>query len=268
MKPTIYHYTNTLNYLADFYRELRESSDISLKNWSEGMGFESPVLLVDFLKKKRPIKLKHADILSKGLGLNERETLYFKTLIQYEKSTEESKEYYNNILSALRPIDTFVDQDSGIFSHWLNVVIFTMAQIHNSPMTLQEIQQGLKLQVSTKTIKDSLNILLTHGLLILTEENKYTLGKNYSLQTPNDVLIKSTHTYYEQILSKAQEAIQFDVNEREFQCFAMGMKKEDLSKAKEIIRKARKDIGELSTDQANQVYQFNFNSFPMTEIRL
>ena len=73
--------------------------------------------------------------------------------------------------------------------------------------------------------------------------------------------------YYAQILSKTQSAIKLNIDEREFQCFAIGMKKENLVKIKEIMRKARKDVAAFSDDHGDHVYQFNFNGFPMAELQ-
>jgi uncharacterized protein (TIGR02147 family) len=91
MKLNIYVYDSALAYLIDFYKQLKSTTDSSLKEWVEKMGFESPSLMMDLLKKKRPLKLKFADNLARGMGLDKIESTYFKTLIQIEKSNPEEK---------------------------------------------------------------------------------------------------------------------------------------------------------------------------------
>jgi uncharacterized protein (TIGR02147 family) len=221
---------------------------------------------MDLLKKKRPMKLKYADQLALGLGLSESEKVYFKTLIQMEKAADEEKTYLEEVLKSLRPQDEVVDKNGGVFSHWLNVVIFTLSQLHHFSMSLQEIKASLKQDVSLKTIEDSLNLLVEQKLLELTPEGNYRRCQMDFISTQNDVSMKTSHAYYSQIISKAQSAVKMGVEEREFQCFAIGMKKENLVKIKEVMRKARKDIASFSDEQGDHVYQFNLNGFPMAEI--
>ena len=267
MKLNIYHYTSALTYLTDSYKNLKLTTESSLRDWSKSMGFTSPNLVFDLLKKKRPLKLKYADNLAIALNLNSNEKVYFKSMILMEKAVaEEEIAFYKELLTSLRPQDTFVDSQGGIFSHWLNVVIFTLAQMSKRPMTVKEIQSYLKQEVALKTIEDSLKILVDNHLMEMMEDRSYKLVHLDSITTQNDIPTKAVHNYYYQVIQKAQSAIKMDVAEREFQCFAIGIKKESLLKIKEIIRGARKEIANFSDEQGDLVYQFNFNGFPMAEI--
>jgi uncharacterized protein (TIGR02147 family) len=266
MKPNIYAYSKALDFFKDSYRALKLTSETSLREWCKGIDIENPNVILDLLKNKRPLKLKYADLFSKGFQLNKHETFYFKTLIQYEKAPEDSKEYYKELLNMLKPQDAFIDIEGGIFSHWLNIVILELANIYGSNMKIENVQKALKQDIPLSTIKDSLKLLVNQGHLVESSDGAYKLSHTNALTTPNDVRIKSSHAYYSQVLHKAQHAIMLDITEREFQCFAMGMKKEDLIKAKEIIRRARNEIGMLSDNGGDHVYQFNFNGFPLAEV--
>ena len=134
-------------------------------------------------------------------------------------------------------------------------------------MGISEIQGALKQNVSLRTIEDSLKILVENKLLKMTDDGKYENCSYDFITTKDDVSITSTHAYYNQILSKTQSAINLGIDEREFQCFAIGMKKENLVKIKDIMRKARKDVAAFSDEHGDHVYQFNFNGFPMAEIQ-
>jgi uncharacterized protein (TIGR02147 family) len=134
-------------------------------------------------------------------------------------------------------------------------------------LSAAEIQNSLKEPVALTSIQNSLKLLVNHQLLELVAPGKYRRCSDEFITTTNDVAMSSTHPYYSQIISKAQSAIEMSVDEREFQFFSIGMKKENLSKAKEVMRKARAEIALFSDKQGDHVYQFNFNGFPLAEIR-
>lgn len=267
MKLDIYQYNCALTYFTDSYKALKTNADFSLREWSEGFGFESPSLILDILKKKRPLKLKYSSLLAQGLGLDSNEMTYFKTLIFMEKAANpEEKAYFEETLNALRPEGTSINKEGGIYSSWLNVVIFTLTQMNGASMDIHEIKTSLKQDIPLSTIEDSLTILLNHKLIEKVGE-KYKCCMRDFISTPNDVSIKSTHAYYSQVISQAQSAVKMGVDEREFQCFTIGMKKENLAKVKDVIRNARKEIATFSDDHGDHVYQFNLNGFPMAEVR-
>lgn len=265
MKLNVYSYHSATDFLIDSYKLLKESSDLSLRDWATQMGFESPLILTEVLKRKRPLKLKYLDFVAKGLNLIDKEKIFLKTIHLFEKASGDEKEYFLSLMASMRPADSEIEMDGGLFSHWLNVIIYKLGEIKGEGMTFAEIRSAIKEDVPVSLITKSLELLMENGL-IAVQGSHYKLTQKEYLSTPNDVLIKTSHNYYQQIITKASDSISRDVNEREFQCFAVGMKKEDLTKAKAIVRQARVDIANLHKEDANSVYQFNLNGFLMAEI--
>lgn len=266
MKLDIYLYGSALNYFTDSYKALKLNSETSLREWTIEMGLNSPVLVIDILKKKRPLKLKYADFIAKGFKLNSQERTYFKTLIQLEKASEEEKVFLKEVLNSLRPKDMTVSNEGGLFSHWLNVVIHLMGKMKKAPLSLTEIKGAIKQDVSLKTIEDSLNVLIASKFVEKTNDGMFVSIMDDHVSTPNDIPQSIFHNYYAQVIANAESAIKMNIHDREFQCFAIGMKKENLTKAKEIMRQARLDVASLSDDSGDHIYQFNFNGFPMAEV--
>lgn len=266
MKLDIYQYGSALQFFTDSYKALKLNSETSLREWTADMGLNSPVLILDILKKKRPLKLKYAEFIAKGFHLNSQEKTYFKTLIQLEKASDEEKIYLGEVLSSLRPKDINVTQEGGIFSHWLNVIIHLMGKMKKAPLSLQEIKTAVKQDVSMKTIEESLNVLIASKLIEKTNDGMFVSIMDQHISTPNDVPQAAIHNYYSQVIAKAEAAIKMDIHDREFQCFAIGMKKENLGKVKDVMRKARLEIASFSDDSGDHIYQFNLNGFPMAEI--
>lgn len=266
MKLDVYQYGSALNYFIDSYKALKLNSETSLREWTAEMGLNSPVLVIDILKKKRPLKLKYADFIAKGFKLNSQEKTYFKTLIQLEKAADDEKVYLEEVLNSLRPKDLIVSHEGGLFSHWVNVVIHLMGKMKKAPLSLTEIKGAIKQDVSMKTIEDSLNVLIASKLVEKTNDGMFVSVMHEHVSTPNDIAQTTFHNYYAQVIANAESAIKMNIHDREFQCFAIGMKKENLMKAKEIIRQARQDVASLSDDSGDHIYQFNFNGFPMAEV--
>lgn len=266
MKFDIYGYTSSLQFMIDFYKGRDFSSDVSLRLLSKEMGFESPILLLDLLKKKRPLKLKFADNLAVGMKLEGNEKIYFKTLILWEKAEREEKTYYQDVLESLRPQGRHKSEAKGIYSHWLHMVVFSLGQIQGFKLTPKNIQSSLLQPLPLEQIEESLKVLHSNGYIEHSLDGSYSLATQSSITTKNDVIIESVHNYYRQIITESEKAVALDIQEREFQCFAIGMQKKDLAKVKEVIRTARRDISSFQTTDADHVYQFNLGGFPMAEI--
>lgn len=265
MKLDIYGYSSALTYLQDFYKHLKLTSPASIRSWAMSMGLSSPALLLDILKKKRPIKMKYVKHLAKGMQLKEKEAAYFGTLVLLEYSSGEDKDHYESVLRSLRPRQEPLDPTADVFSHWLNLAVYLLGQIEGYVLTPEAIQRSLNLAVSKEDIIKALNCLEGHQLVKLDESGHYKSCGSEFLTTPNDVSRESSRRYYAQVQTNAQNAIELPLDDREFQCFAIAMKEESIPKIKEIIRKAREDVASFSDFQGSHIYQFNFNAFPIAK---
>ncbi len=261
----IYRYDSAINFLQDYYNSRKESEDLTLRDWAAEMNLESPVLLVDILKKKRPLKLKYISFLKMGLKLDENQALYFQTLIQMSKSSEDEKEYFMNLLNSMKPYAP-VNPEGDVFSHWINGAILALGKAKNFSLNARNIQNSLGPHVNLTDINNSLTLLFEKGLLKKEANGSFTRMNPEFVSTNNDTSIDSTKQYYRQVIKKAQDAVESPVNEREFQCFSICTNQNNVQKMKDILRDSRRELAALYDENGDSLFQFNLMGFSMGKI--
>ena len=269
----IFNYTNPRQFLLDALQEKQKSqSDFSVRKWAKEMGLTSHSILVMILQGKRPLRMKHAAFLSKGLNLSTQEKLFLQALIQFDtaKSIEE-KELCRLWLSELNPggqyktceIDQFM-----VISHWVHMTILSMTNLKNFDGSAEQIHKLLKGKASIHEVRSALNRL--YELKLIRRNSNGKVEATYERVTSkDDVVNKGVREYHRQVIDLAKNAIEEQsVEEREFQSFSLGIPHERLVLAKTMIRKFRTQfVKAMSADtgSADDVYQFNLQFFRLTE---
>jgi uncharacterized protein (TIGR02147 family) len=262
----IYQYSSALSFLQDFYKNEKDKNQLTLRDWAESMGLESPAPLIDILKNKRPLKLKHLSFLNKGLKLNADENLFFETLLLSDRAEQEEKDYFHKLLTKMRPVTNGISDNDEVFSHWLNVAILGLSKIKNFSLDVKSIQEALTNHVDEKIIEASLSLLIAKKYFFITPQGEIKRASPDFIRNTDDVSVESTLKYYSQVINRSQDAIALPVKDREFQCFSFSMKKENLTRAKEILRSSRTELASLWDEEGDHVYQFNLTAFPVAQV--
>lgn len=233
------------------------------------MGMKSHVLLVLILQGKRKLTLKQVPVFAKGLGLSTPERLYFQALIQFENAdTEEEKDLCRLWLDEVNPggeyrvreIDEYI-----VIAHWVHMAILAMTELKQFKGSVAEIKVRLGDRVSTVEIRQALDRLFSLGLL--KEENGQWICTAARVTTKDDVANKGAREYHKQICKLAAESIESqNVDEREFQSFALSIPEDKIPLAKELIRKFRTQFCRAMGDEpGDHVYQTQIQFFRLTE---
>lgn len=233
------------------------------------MGLKSHTLVNLFLQGKRDIKLRHVDILSKGLKLSSQEALYLKALIQFQNSkTLEEKDLNALWISSLNPGTNFSSKEIDeyrIISDWSYSAILSILDIPDCNGTVGDLYERLQGKVPRSEIEAKILRLKSLGLV---KVEKGVLRPTYKKTfTRDDVSNAGVKEYHKQTLSLAQEAIdEVPLDLREFQSYAVSLDSKNIKKLKQLIRQF---IGQIDTESqkgiADQVYQLNIQFFQLTQ---
>jgi len=268
----VFDYTSARQFMLDSLAEKqRRNPGYSLRQWCNKMGLQSHTLLTLLLQGKRPLRIKHAQFLSKGLDLNSQENLYFQALIQLENAeTLEEKNLCRLWLSDLHPGGNFTTRELDEFSaisDWVHMTILSMSRLKGFTGAEEEIRKKLGKKISIHEVRMAVNRLLDLGLL---EKKDGTLVPTYHrVVTKDDVANSGAREYHRQVIDLAKNAIEEqDVSERELQSFAIAVPNEKIDLAKQMIRKFRTQFAEAigaSIGTGDEVYQMNMQFFRLTE---
>lgn len=266
----IFSFNDPVDYLESVYANLKQSNPtLSVRKWSEKMALESQEIMFEILKRKKKIPLGLIPALNKFLELNHAEAKYFETLVLLSRATSNSEiKLFSTLLAEQKAAageGVAIVNDDNIFSHWIHMVILSMSKLAGFNCNPETIAEIVKEEVSLELVEEAVERLLRLGLIKYNAQG--SLEKIYThTTTKNDVSKQEVHKYYEQINELSRKAIPLPVEEREFQCFSMAIKSEDIPEFKEAIRQFRYKVSSITPEGAgDQVYQFNIQFFPLTE---
>lgn len=269
---SVYNYEDPLKYIQDYISYKREDSDdFSLKKWSQQIGFSNHVALVETLKGKKKLTSLLVDTMIDKIGLDKSEYPFFLTLVAKNRcSTDLEENLYDLFITELSPknqeefsVKRFANSD--LFIHWIFTTILALAELKDFDMTSSNIRKSLREDLPTEIIQAALDNLIENGLIEITQENKAII-KQTQITSFNDIKDSSVKNYFSQMCELSKRAIDFPLDEREFQSFSLSITKDKISLAKDLIRKCRNNLTALNSSEGEEVYQMNMFFFPLTKV--
>lgn len=270
----IYSYESARQFLLDTLAHAQSSDPgHSVRKWARDMGLPSHTLLVMLLQGKRPLRVKHASFLAKGLKLSFQEKLYLQALIQFESAeTAEEKQLCSLWLADLNPGRDFKTRELEeweTISHWIHGAILAMSTLADCPQTPKGIASRLKGAVTAAEVSAALERLARLELIerdAVTGRLRPTCNR---LTSRNDFASEGVRRYHKGVMELAARALeQVPLEQREFQAFSFAVRADRVALAKEMIRKFRSQLVQAvgaDDDEGDEVYQMNLQFFQLTE---
>ena len=273
MSLSIYEYESPALFLRDAWNKKRAfNKNFTLRAWASQLGISSHGSFYQMIKGLRPLPKKYIQPISQSLNLDAKEALYFETLIDYSRAKEmKHKSFYKERLQELSPSSklSFYEIETFHFlKNPLNGAIIEMTALANFQNDIKWIQERLTIRTSQNDIQNSIKLLLDLGLLETNSEGKLTRA-NAHIYTKQDIKNEALQEYHKNVLSLGSEAISTqEMDRREFNATAFGIKEESLPEIKKDIRKFINEMiskYETSAGKADQIYQLGTQFFGLTK---
>ncbi|MCO4753133.1 MAG: TIGR02147 family protein [Bacteriovoracaceae bacterium] len=272
MSLTIFSYNDPALYLRDAWNTKRVfNKNFTVRAWAKQLGFSSYGSFYQIIQGKRPLPKKYVRPISDSLKLAPKESLYLETLIDYTRAkTMESKSHYQERLQDLAPGEKLSFYEVEAFhclKNPLNGAIVELTNLKDFVCEAFWIKERLTIKASVKEIQKAMDMLFDLGLLKHDENGKVKQAHKL-LHTKQDVKNEALQEYHKNVLSLAADQIsKQEVEDREYNATAMGIKKSDLPKIKEEMRAFLNDMiskYESAPDEACEIYQLGTQFFALT----
>jgi len=200
-----------------------------------------------------------------------KEKTYFEDLIRLEKAKNDSrlKIVLMEELKKLNPNKNFELMDSKTFdsiSKWYFYALRQATRLPHFKDDAKWIKKQLNFNLTEAQIKEALKTLLAIGLLKINSHQKLKISKGV-LRTTDDVTSEAIQRFHEEVITLAQKSVRkFSVNERVLQATTLAFNKQQMPKAKELMRKFAEDMSALASDDGDSVYQMCAQFFPLMNI--
>ena len=271
---SIFDYSNLSAYLQDFVKSKGNNSKaFSFRSMSTRLSTISYSQLYQVIngKKKFPLELSH-EFSKKILKLNKLETRYFNALIEVDHNLSEGideiaiKELEAK-LNQLKPLELQHIEFDEMTAKPLTMILYVMISRNDIKNILQINPKVFYNVYSEKMIADCLNYL-NENKFIQIKKNGSVVQLSKNLMSKNDVPSAHVRNYHKEVSAYAAATIdQVSVLEREYQSYAINVDKNQIAKAKEMIRGFMHDFAKqfaANPEDANSTYNLNLQFFPLT----
>jgi len=264
----IYNYDDYQNFLADFYDEKKSTASyFSFRYMADRTGLDA-----GFLSKvcggKIHLTLKSIEPLAQFIGLNERETDFFRLLVKFGRAVEASeiKLYYEEIM-AFRGIDMarVSDQFYAFYQKWYHTAIRAVLAFYPFSGDYEALAQKLSPPISVEEAKSSIDLLCRIGFVV-EEGGRFTLAEKH-ITTGDKWRTGAIHLFQEECIDLAKQSLTIhDKSLRDISSVTISVNHADLEELRELAKNFRRQVMQLQTGNgpSDMVYQINVQIIPMS----
>jgi uncharacterized protein (TIGR02147 family) len=272
VKP-LFQYEDYREYLRDFYRERKQRSvSYSFRYFARKAGLQSPNYYKLVMDGDRNLTHRNVRKFIQGLGLADREALYFENLVYFTQAKDpEEKIFFEKNLELVRTQDAQVlltkDQHEAL-AHWYPFAIKELILVEGFQPRPKWIASRLDHLITPQQARDALDLLKRLNLIVEDEASGKISVTEQSLQTPDLARSDAVRSYHRQMLDMAQRAVaEQSADERCLSALTVAVRKRDLPEAFRRIHHFRNELNAffMKGKPYEAVYQLNLQLFRLDD---
>lgn len=271
----IYSYLDYRAFCRDYYR-LKKNSDskFSFRNFGRKAGIAGSYFkhVIDGARNLSPqMTIKFGQ----GMDLTQREIEYFENLVRFNQalSLEEKSLYFDRMrrkrARTLKPLG--LTNAVSLLRHWYVVAIKELVVNLNTD-DVKTIQRVLRKKIPENIIETTIDDL--KGLGWLQFQNERWISMANQVAFPDEVRSYVVRAFHRQMLEIASEAIEDEIEEREFGAAVFTFPASKLPELKERIKDMQRDLVSYVQDlgshsaegEPQYVYHFGVQCFSLQKI--
>lgn len=269
IKPNIFTYFNYRDYLSALFNYNKALSPVfSHRYIVSKAGFKSPNSLKNVINGERHLSIGGAERFAAAFKMEDKERAYFIILVQFNtaRSPKEKERYLAELLK--RRNSTLPaglrDEQLDIMSAWWHVAIREITALPDFKNSSLWISRILTPPIEHADAAASLRLLKKTGFIRKTEHGLKPAEK--TMQTDPEVSHVYAGKFHREMIRLGMEAIsRFSHEHREISGTTLRLSGTEIPKVKTLLQNFRRQLLDFaaSSQDADQVYQLNFQFFPL-----
>ncbi len=270
---SIYKYSEPHTFLKDAWTAKKDKNPaFSMRSWAKKLGFGNNSPLSLMMAGKRPIPKKYVPAFAEDLGLDARESQYLDALVDFGNAhNPKEREYYWQRLQTIspeRPVQVLELEHFKFLGDPIHTCILEMIDLKGFKNDAAWIRDHLKFPVTLERVEDALDRLVALGLVRETANDKLEKCQKH-LSSRSDVVDEGGQQYHINVSELAAAMVKTQaLDEREFNAYAMNIRKDKLPAAKKLMRefidKFIREV-EATPGEGQQTYQLNVQFFGLAD---
>ena len=270
MKP-LFEFIDYRKYLASFYEHKKRSTkSFSYRFFAEKAKIHSPSFLKKVIDGERNLTRRMIENFSLGLGLSERETVYFRNLVLFNqaKTSTEKQEYYSNLRAMFGSVNESVlnTDQHDYFAKWYTSVLRELVCLYDFQDDYRLIASMLIPQVLPSEVKAAIKLLLRIKMIRRKNDGTYT-QTNTAVIAENSVTSMAMRCFMQAMIEHSREAVEkVDWRIRHISGITIGITPAtyDVIATEIEAFKNRVKLIVNREKESTQVYQMNVSLFPVS----
>lgn len=271
MPESIFSFEDYRSFLKAYAESKKKSKpSFTYGSWAKNMGLASSSGLTMLLNGQRTPGPEMRAKICRYFKFNAKERSYFEKLVMLAKSRDNlvMQRMLIDDLKRQNPNASFKKLDFKTFdviSNWYYYAIREMIHLSDFQNSPKWIVNKLRFNVTVPQVKKAISDLVDEGLLALKDGRLKVTTK--AVGTPDDIDHEGLKVFHEQSLKIAVEAVRaVPANDRYLGSTTMTIKRENLSKAKALIRAFESEFTELFEEEGGDTtIQLNVQIIPLTK---
>jgi uncharacterized protein (TIGR02147 family) len=268
----IFKYIDYRKFLSDYYNEKKKTTHFfSYRYFSNKANIKSPVFLKQVIEGERNLTLQAIDKFIGALNLNKKEATFFRHLVQFNQSKTafEKQEHYSVMLSMIDYVNEHrLTADQYVyFEKWYNSAIRELICLYDFRDDGELLAKCVRPAIAARDARQSVQLLLRLNLVKKQKNGTYK-QTNAAITSGSDILSLARRSFNSTMLLLARDSNEsLPPEARNISGITMGISRPcyevllaELAAFKErVISIVNRD------EESSQVYQFNFQLFPLSE---
>ena len=272
VEPNVFDYLDYRAYLRSYYDAHKHTrAGFSFRTFSKRAGLKSPNFFKLVMDGDRNLGVDSVPKFADALGLTGAERDFFRDLVAFDQGSDniEKNRAFERIAASrrfrnARRIDGLL---LTYLSHWYHPAVRELAARQDFSADPKWIAKRLRPAVSPRQAAESLELLMSLGLLVKDPHTGRLSQGEPTLTTEHEVSALGAANFHRQMLQRASESIDDIPSElRDLAALTVCVSASTAVRVKERIHQFREALTELCDAQpvGTVVYQLNIQWFPLS----
>ncbi|HUI93010.1 MAG TPA: TIGR02147 family protein [Chitinivibrionales bacterium] len=267
---SIFEYIDYRRYLKDFYNEAKKTKKyFSYRFFALRAGVHAPILLKMVIDGKRNLSRKTIEKFIKGLGIKEKEAVFFRNLVLFNQASSalEKQEHYRVLRSMAEQVPQHLMEDDHFeyFDRWYYSALREGVCQHDYKDDWAKVARCVHPEITADEAKRAVEWLVGHGLVRKFRNGRYE-QTHKAITTRSEVKSMVVRNFNRTMLRLAERSLDnIPLHERHASGVTVGLTKEAYTMIEAEIEAFRDRVVKIvdSLDSSDRVYQINIQMFPL-----
>lgn len=267
---SVFEYIDYRQFLKDFYVDAKKTRKyFSYRFFALRAGVNAPILLKMVIDGKRNLSRKTIDKFIKGVGLKEKEAVFFRNLVHFNqaKSSLEKQEYYRVLKSMTDQVPQHLMEEDHFdyFDKWYYSALREGVCQFDYKDDWNMIAHSVYPEISREDARKAVEWLVSRDIIRKLKNGRYE-QTHKAITTRSQIRSTAVRNFNRTMIRLAERALDnFPVEERYASGITIGLTKEAYAMIESEIEGFRDRVVKIvdSLEKSDSVHQVNIQMFPL-----